>query len=156
MRQPRSRDLIRSRSCSASQPWGLISSSRHNCEQEQHSSFKWLKSQLSSAWRTPASNSPSHPSRSRKPSAASTKKSCEQPRDISLFSQVLKLLAVMLERGHHANRISANAFETSVQIVEECKSLFDELDAVVAKSTSTKEAGADGGRMIWWRQMRRR
>ena len=60
-------------------------------------------------------------------------------KDISLFSQVLKLLAVTLERGHHANCISASAFETSAQIVEECKSLFEELNAVVAKSTSTKK-----------------
>lgn len=60
-------------------------------------------------------------------------------KDISLFSQVLKLLAVTLERGHRANCISAGAFETSAQIVEECKNLFEELDAVVAKSTSTRK-----------------
>jgi hypothetical protein len=63
----------------------------------------------------------SRSSRSRKPSAASTKEILRTAKDISLFSQVLKLLAVPLERRHQTNCISASAFETSAQIVEECK-----------------------------------
>jgi hypothetical protein len=57
-------------------------------------------------------------------------------KDISLFSSVLKLLAETVERGHQTKRISAKAYETTAQIVEECKSLFDELDDVIAKSTT--------------------
>lgn len=60
-------------------------------------------------------------------------------REINLFSQVLKFLALSLERGRKTGSISQSAFETSAEIIEECRSLFDELDAMIVKSTSTKK-----------------
>ncbi|KAI9775726.1 MAG: hypothetical protein M1839_000928 [Geoglossum umbratile] len=58
-------------------------------------------------------------------------------KDISLFSAVLRELGVTLQRAQKAGLVSETAFETTAKIKDECTSIFEELEAIIEKSTTT-------------------
>jgi hypothetical protein len=49
---------------------------------------------------------------------------------------VLKQLGVKIKQAHDAGYVANEAFETTKQIITECKAVFGELDALIQRATS--------------------
>ena len=63
-------------------------------------------------------------------------------KDISLFSAVLKGLGDALKKGQESRLYPAEAFNTSLIIVKECKVVFAEIETIIkrtSKDSSTFE-----------------
>ena len=68
-------------------------------------------------------------------------------KDISLFSAVLKGLSSVLEKGQQSRLHCADAYKTSLLIVEECKKVFAEIETILHK-TSKVGRDFDSGRSL--------
>ena len=76
-------------------------------------------------------------------------------KDISLFSAVLKGLGTVLDNGQQSQIYRADAYETSLSIIKECKGVFAEIEAILKKTSKNGHTlatgqGLDGaGKFMW-------
>jgi hypothetical protein len=60
-------------------------------------------------------------------------------KDVSFFSDALSLLAPVLERGREAGYVTKDAFDKVQGVMDECRLVFQELEAMIEKSTKSEE-----------------
>jgi hypothetical protein len=63
----------------------------------------------------------------------------QSARDISLFSSVLKQLGVKMDEAYRAGFVANEAFDLTKEIIAECRSVFDELETMIEKATTTEK-----------------
>src|SRR4051812_13091504 len=63
----------------------------------------------------------------------------QSARDISLFSSVLKQLGVKMDEAYKAGFVGNEAFDLTKEIIAECRSVFDELEMMIEKATTTEK-----------------
>ena len=76
-------------------------------------------------------------------------------KDISLFSVVLKGLGDALKKGQESRLYRAEAFNTSLIIVKECKDIFTEIKTIIKRTskdtfTFDNEVSLDRAGKIMW------
>jgi len=63
----------------------------------------------------------------------------QSAKDISLFSSVLRQLGIKMEEAHKAGFVANEAFDLTKEIIAECRSVFDELEAMIEKATTMEK-----------------